>query len=252
MAPRKKTTLTGFIPHKIGLLIFLGAAWGLLVTLLAAFLDPTPENWTLAASIWTAGLYTVGLGLARRWWLPLLQKTPIRNAALLSIANAAVIETEFLLFQTWFGAEGVAAHPNLLLDLILTMPWYILMAVTFVRVQHRWRFSIPTVLLLGGVYELGADGIIGALFGGAFGQTQLFTLNYWGSMILFSFWAFLPVYSSLVLPPAWLIATTEAAPTPDIPGWQAALKPLLWLGPFGVYLLLIMLLSGVISEIGTF
>lgn len=222
-------------------LVGLGAAWGLLVSLLGAITDPTPENYTLAASVWWAGAYTLALRATQRWWLPLLSKHPLRNAALLGVFNAAVIETVFLFFEKIFGAEGVAAHPNLIVDLIMTLPWYILMVLTFVKLQQRWRFSAATVLFLGGVYEMGADGIVGSLMGFLWGEFQLLTLEYWLMMAGMFLWVFIPVYSSMVLPPAWLLATTDPPERPSGSAWGAALKPMLWLFPFTLYLLVIML-----------
>jgi hypothetical protein len=221
-------------------LIGLGAAWGLLLTGLTAIADPTPENLTLAASIWSAAGYTLGLRATRRWWLPWLVKRPVRNAILLSIFNAGVIETEFLLFEKLFGAAGIAAHPNLIVDLLMTLPWYSLMALTFFRVHDRWRFSTATLLCLGGVYELGFDGILAPFMGVLFGSFELFTLNYWIMLALTAFWGFIAVYSSLMLPPAWVIATTEASAPPDTPVWRAMLKPLVWLIPYVAYLSLLL------------
>ncbi|MFZ6029229.1 MAG: hypothetical protein ACOYYS_16070 [Chloroflexota bacterium] len=227
-----------------------GTAWGLILALLAPITDPTPENYTLAVSVWFAGLYTLGLYATRRRWLPQFAGNPLRNAVILGAFNAAVIETEFLVFEKIFGAEGVAAHPNLLVDLIMTMPWYTLMVLTFVKVQHRWRFSAATVLFLGGVYELGGDGMVGAFMGVFWGNYQLFTLEYWLMMAIMFLWTFIPVYSSMVLPPAWLVAT--AAPPEQAVGaaWRAALKPMLWLIPFGVYLLAVMLIIVIVSGSG--
>ena len=220
----------------------LGAGGGLLLTVAAALSEPTPENLTLMASIWSAGLYTLALRLTRPWWLPRLARQPLRNAVLLGAFNAAVIETTFLLLEKLFGAEGVAAHPNLLLDLLMTMPWYIVMCLSFVKIQARRRFSTATVLFLGGIYELGADGVVGPLLGVLSGDASLFTLAYWLQMLLYV-WAFIPVYSSLLLPPSWLIAATPPpTETPRSPAWRDALKPLLWLIPFALYLLVFMLI----------
>ncbi|MBN2005758.1 MAG: hypothetical protein JXA21_20545 [Anaerolineae bacterium] len=165
----------------------------------------------------------------------------MRNAVLLGVFNAAIVETEFLIFEKLFGAEGLAAHPNLLLDLIITMPWYILMCLSFAKIQARRGFSSATVLFLGGIYELGADGIVGPLLGALSGDFSFFTLAYWPQMLLF-FWVFISVYSSLLLPSSWLIATIPV-PTDLLhtPAWRDALKPLLWLIPFALYLLVFML-----------
>lgn len=222
-------------------MVSLGIAWGLTLAVIVVLSDPTPENFTLAAAIWTAGLYTAGLRLTQRWWLPLLAKHPLRNAVLLGAFNAAVIETEFLVFEHLFGAEGVAAHPNLIVDLLMTMPWYIMMCLTFVRVQNRWRFSAATALFLGAIYEMGADGIVGQFMALVSGDFMLFTLEYWLTVVLMFTWAFIPVYSSMLLPPAWLIATSTAPPQPEQSPFVDALKPLGWLIPFTLYLIVFLL-----------
>lgn len=226
-------------------LVGAGIGWGLIVVVVSAFSDPTPENKTLAVSIWTAGLYTLVLRLLRGWWLPLVIKNPLRNAALLGILNAAVIETEFLIFQKVFGAEGVAAHPNLLVDLLVTMPWYSTMVLTFVAVQHRHRFSTASVLFLGGIYEIGGDGVAGQVGELMTGNLQLFSIEYWLMILFIYLWAFIPVYSSMVLPSAWVIGTSQLPETkPILPRGLAALLPLMWILPFGIYLVaLIILLS---------
>jgi hypothetical protein len=229
-------------------IVGLGTVWGLIVAIMASVSDPTPENFTLTASVWIAGLYTLGLRVTRRWWQPKLANRPLRNAIILGAINAAIIETEFLCFEKAFGAQGVAAHPNLIVDLIMTMPWYILMVLTFVKVQHRWRFSAATMLFLGSIYELGADGIVGPLLEAISGTSlRLLTLEYWLMMALMGLWLFIPVYSSILLPPAWLVATTEPPEHPTGSAWRAALKPLLWLLPFTVYVIVLMFIIFAIS-----
>lgn len=161
---------------------------------------------------------------------------------MLGIFNAAVIETIFLAFEKITGAEGIAAHPNLLIDLLITMPWYVVMVISFARVQRRQHFAPAIVLLLGAVYELGADGIVSQIVGILFGESQLLNPGYWLELGLFGFWIFIPVYSSMVLAPAWLIEKSTPAPKPAIPAWRDALKPLLWLIPFTVYVFVVILI----------
>ena len=97
----------------------LGASlWGIAVLIFAVLLEPTPENLTLAVSITLSGVYTGVLYLTRNLWLKGLSKTPIVNAILLGSFNAAIIEALFLFVEKAFGASGVAAHPNLLIDLL--------------------------------------------------------------------------------------------------------------------------------------
>jgi len=223
----------------------LGLIWAaILVVLMGAQRGASPEDRTTALSIALSGLYTVLLYRTRRRWLPRLASHPLRNAMILGSVNAAIIETVFLVVEKLMGVQGVAASPNLIVDLLLTMPWYIGMVILFVKVQHRRRFAPSIVLLLGGVYEIGADGLVGGGFSG-----ELITP---AALVLFPLvflWLFIPVYSSMVLPPAWLVETIPPAPTPSTPAWRDAVRPLLWLAPFVVYLVLFLVVAGAMSAI---
>ncbi len=224
------------------ILIALAILWGMFILFLGNVTEPSPENLTVLLSTLICGAYTLGLRVTRRFWLPRLSRRPLRNAVYLGVVNAAFVETVFVLIEKMTSAQGVAAHPNLLLDLLLTMPWYTAMTWTFVGVQHRRRFDPAVVLLLGAVYELGADGILGPLLALLSGDFQILTPTYWLLMALSAFWVFIPVYSPLVLPPAWVIASAPQPERPSIPAWREALKPLLWLIPFGLYILVLMLI----------
>lgn len=251
----------------------IGLVWAAVLCLLMATSDPTPENRTKAISIVLSGVYTLLLYRTRRRWLPRWSHRPLRSAMILGSLNAAVIETLFLVVQTILGAHGVAAHSNLIVDLLLTMPWYTGMVIIFVRVQHARRFSPWIVLLLGGVYEIGADGLIGGSFAGT-----LFTP---AALLLFPLvilWLFVPVYSSMVLPPAWVIDQVPPPvpalfplpqpekkasrprralnayrrhlnPRPSGPAWRDALRPLLWLIPFVLYLLVFLVVAVALSSV---
>jgi hypothetical protein len=221
-----------------------GLVWGTIALIITTTADPTPKNLTLLVSILASGSYTLTLYVTRRFWLPLLAQRPLRNAILLGIVNAAMIETIFLVFEHVLGAEGVAAHPNLIIDLSITMPWYALMVYAFVNVQNRQRFPPATVLLLGAVYETGADGVVAQVAGIVFGESQLLNPSYWVLLALLAFWQFIPVYSSMVLPPTWLIETIPPSPPLPRSAWHDALRPLLWLIPFTIYALALVILLG--------
>lgn len=217
-------------------LVGFGVFWGFIVLLLSVLMEPTPENFTLAVSIIISGGYTCILYLTKGYWLPRLTRHPVRNAVILGSLNAALVETVFLVIEKAFGAEGVAAHSNLLVDLLMTMPWYIGLVWLFVRVQKIERFSPAAVLLLGAVYELGADGIVG---GQIIPLIMGEPINIFTSLLLMlvlAFWQFIPVYSSLVLPPAWILETVHPKPFLREPRWTRGLLPLLWLIPFIIYL----------------
>lgn len=222
--------------------VILGMIWGISLLVLTTILEPTPENLTVNISILFSGLYTLGLFITRPIWFGLLSRWPVQSAALLGIFNAMVVETIFLIFEKIFEAEGVAAHPNLIIDLILTMPWYICMVITFVRVQCRQRFSTAIVLLLGGVYETGADGVVSQVVGILFGDSQLFSPIYWFFLGALAFWQFIVVYSSMLLPSAWLIQTLPPPTQPAPSAKRDALKPLIWLIPFSIYLLMLIII----------
>ena len=138
-----------------------GLLWGQFVLGTGTFKNPTPNNLTTFFAIETAGFYTLVLFLTRRRWLPLLTRRPAISAPALGIFNAALIETEFWAFERFFGGRGVAASSNLLMDWLITMPWYIGMVILFVRGQNRSRFPPIVLFSLCGLYEAGADGVVG-------------------------------------------------------------------------------------------
>jgi hypothetical protein len=213
--------------------------WGQVILLLGTRLEPTPENLTLAYSVETAGLYTLLLYLTRRLWLPLLARRPILSAISLGIFDAALVETVFWAFERYFDAVGVAASPNLIVDWAVTMPWYAGMVVLFVRGQDRSRFGLLTILFLGGLYEAIADGVIGGQVIPLLTSQPVDLEGSWLFLVLVAFWQFILVYSSILLPPAWVVAS---APRPDGPSrpWRDALLPLIWAIPYTLYLILIL------------
>lgn len=221
--------------------LILALTYAVVTLWLSTALDPTPENLTLAVSITLSGLYTLLLYLLRWLWLPWFQRDRMLWAILVGIFNAAFIEALFLAVEKIFGAEGVAAHPNLLVDWLLTMPWYVGMVMIFVWVQKRRQFPLGAVLLLGAVYESGADGFVGGLVVPLIAGPAPDVLGFCVFMPLLAFWQFIPVYSSMVLIPALILK--EELPVGNTPwkSWQAFL-PLIWLIPFTVYVILALLL----------
>jgi hypothetical protein len=172
----------------------------------------------------------------------------LRHAVLLGIANAAVIETLFWATERLMGATGVAASENLLMDLVITMPWYIGMVMIFARVQNRRRFPAAVVLLLGALYEVGADGIVGGQIMPLLFGEPINLLESWLFLILLAAWGFIPVYSSMVLPPAWLLERIPSGPPSASPAWLDGLKPLLWLIPYMVYLTGLLIAVALVSK----
>jgi hypothetical protein len=146
-------------------------------------------------------------------------------------------------------SKGVAAHKTLLGDWLITMPWYAGMVWIFVRVQRRERYSAAAVLLWGAAYEAGADGTVGGLIVPAIVGTLADPLiNKVVFLFGLAFWQFIPVYSSMVLPPAWVLdaaADVSVEPVVSRPArFAPGLKPFAWLAIYAVYLLGVMVVMG--------
>lgn len=218
--------------------VIIGVAWGLAALVFGTIREPTPKALAVMVAIPASGLYTLVLYGTRRLWAPrLARRRPVRNAILLGVFNAAVVETFFLVMEKITGATGVAAHPNLLVDLAITMPWYVPMIWTFVRVQNRRHFGAVTVLLLAGLYESGADGLLaGWLLPVVTGKMAPLNPGFFLLLAGIMFWGFILCYSSFLLPPSWVLEAARAPgepPAPPLPhAWRDAMKPLFWLIPY--------------------
>ena len=227
------------------ILVIVGIVWALIVLVASEVSNKTPETLTYLLSIAGSGLYTLILYRTRSRWLPRLAGHPLRNAMLLGIFNAAAIEALFLWIQNSLGAHGIAAADNLWLDLILTMPWYIGMVIIFVIIQNRQRFSTATILLLGGLYEVGADGIVGGLIIPAVSGLGANLPQWIILMVALSFWQLILVYSSMVLPPAWVIAMRPAPSPMTKRPLIDGLRPLAWLIPYTVYAIAVLIVLSI-------
>ncbi len=230
-------------PRGLRILVIVGIIWAVIVLFASAGSEPTANNVCYLISIIGSGLYTLILYLLRPIWLPAAQKKPLRSAILIGVFNAAVAEVLFWAVQTTTGAHGIAASDNLWLDLIITMPWYTGMVILFVGAQNRQHFSTATVLLLGGLYEVGADGIVGGIIIPAISGTPPNLSQWLVLMVTLSFWQLILVYSSMVLPSAWVIAANPPTPVPEMRrAWRDSLRPLLWLIPYTGYAVLMLFL----------
>jgi hypothetical protein len=237
-------------PRWIRWLAIAGVAWALLGLGISLGSDRSPRNLTLVISIASSGAYTLLLYLSRRAWLPWLARRPVAGATAIGIFNAALVEALFLAVQTALGATGVAAHENLLMDWLITMPWYAGMVWIFVRVQRRERYSLAAVLLWGAAYEAGADGLVGGLVVPAILGSGPGLVQHLVFLAGLAFWQFIPVYSSLVLAPALVLdAAARRRVEPAVPHparFVSGLKPFAWLAAYTAYLLVILYLTALV------
>jgi hypothetical protein len=233
-------------------LVVAALAWAAGAFAISLASDRSPRNLTLAISIASSGAYTLLLYLSRRAWLPLLARRPVAGATAIGIFNAALVEALFLAVQTSLGATGVAAHPNLFMDWLLTMPWYAGMVWIFVRVQRQERYSAAAVLLWGAVYEAGADGMVGGLVVPAILGTGPGLVPHLAFLAGLAFWQFIPVYSSMVLAPAWVLdaaARCTVEPIVSRPArFAPGLRPFAWLAIYTAYLLVVLVVMGFVNR----
>lgn len=143
------------------------------------FYDATPYDLTLLAAISTCGAVLVAAlwrkeDVKKPW--ERLNINPGTKLFLAGGLGAVFVETEFLVWEYVLHAKGVAANPNLAIDLLETMPWYLLvLALLTVSLRHT-KPTLFQLMVLGGVYELMSDGILGSLVGGTLGSDWLFLL----------------------------------------------------------------------------
>jgi hypothetical protein len=154
--------------------------------------------------------------------------------------GAVWAEFVFWFFEKVFGASGVAASPVLALDLLVTMPWYIMMLFLLFKVETKYHYSYTEILLLGGLYELGADGIFGQVLEGLT-LSGLF-------LVVMVVPLFVIVYSIMVLPPSYLLRDEinrirETTPQ-GTHKYRYALLPLLGLIPYFLMGFLVLMGSG--------
>ena len=159
------------------------------------------QEFLTAIAIIISGCSTLLFWLFRNKIKELVNKwnvSPKAKFILIGSLCAMYIETVFWIVEQIAGFEGLAAHPNLLIDLLITMPWYVAMITLLWKVETKRKYSYLEILILGGIYDFFADGIIGSIFSGAFSPLILILL-----VILYPI--FFVAYSLIVLTPSFLI-----------------------------------------------
>jgi len=161
------------------------------------------------------------------------KSSPTKKFILLGSLGALWAEFVYWFFERSLGGAGIAAHPNLLIDWLGTIPWYIIMVVLFWQVLKKYNYSAKEILVLGGIYELGADGILGSILKG----------NLIAGIItgIIGFPIFIMTYSIIVLPPAYLLGKigNNFQKAKNKQRYIYALLPLLGLIPYIFILLMI-------------
>jgi hypothetical protein len=172
--------------------------WFIAVVILipAWILNGSVNDRTVAVSTVTCGLSTFMIWAYRDKLAPYVQRwswTPKWKFVTIGGLGALWAEFVFWAWEKGLGANGVAASPNLLVDWLVTMPWYIMMVYLMWKVVTKHEFSLVQVIVLGGIYVLGADGIVGGVMGGGVAPAMY-------PLLALMIPIFMVVYSIMVLP----------------------------------------------------
>jgi len=174
-------------------------------------------------------------GWVRRWGA-----SPRTKFIVIGSLGAAFAEYVFWQMERLYGITGVAANPNLAIDLLVTMPWYIMMVTLLWKVETRYRYGFAQLFVLGGIYELGADGLVGSIMGGTFSAITIPSL-----IALIPFFSL--VYAIMVIPCSAIMreqidAIRNLRPAPEGNRYAYAMLP--WLGLIPYFILAFMMILG--------
>lgn len=146
-------------------------------------------------SILSCGISTFIFWLRKEKFTELLKKwenKPRLKFVLLGSFGALWTEFIFWAFEKLLGGSGVAANPNLIVDWIVTMPWYLMMIILIWKIQTRYDYSLMEMAFFGGIYESFADGVLKMVFMGQIAQMIL---------LIPILPMFVIAYSYMILPP---------------------------------------------------
>lgn len=157
--------------------------------------------------------------------------------------GAVWVESIFWALGTIFGFQ-FAVHPNLLLNLLATMPWYVIMVFMLWKVEKKYSYSLYTILIFGGIYDFFADGISGLILG-AGGVPPLAALIGGLLLLIVTFPVYVLAYSFMVLPPSYLLREEidKLRAEPDRGTLTKYLYGLLPLAVFFIYFIIMFLIS---------
>jgi hypothetical protein len=181
----------------------------------------------LAFVFWTFGQPLINYIVLRPWpkWLKVLT---------VGLSGAIVIETVFWFWEKVIGAVGVSVSSNLLISIALTLPVYIMFLLLFWWIQKKYHYTTSEILVLGGIYQLGAETVMGTMFQGSL---------VWGLVYgTIGLPIFMIVYSAMMLPLAMLVKMIR--PTAVLRGEKRdrylwGLLPLVGLLPFVLWYFII-------------
>jgi len=215
----------------------------ILIALAIWFFSKDPPTIFSAIGVLISGLSTLLFWNFRKPISRLVSKlriSPKKKFIIIGSLGAVWVEFEFWVLEKIFGIS-LAASPNLFLDLLGTMPWYIIMVWLLWHVETKYSYSLYTILIYGGIYDSFADGVLGTVLsaGGLPLETPI--------LLLIIFPVFVLAYSFIVLPPSYLLKeeVNKMGIETRRGGWTKYLYGLLPLLGLLVYGVIIFLLFGI-------
>jgi len=172
--------------------------------MLGNLLNGVLKDGAIAIGYFSAAAYALVFGLLLRKNLQKILTNFADKKLLFTICGTIggiFVETVIWWAQTTLNTKGAAISTNLWIDLLITVPFYILLCYFLGDLVMKYNFSWIAIALAGGFYEIIADGIIGNLIG----------LNILGALISpILFPIFIITYSPIILVPFLLLP-----PNPD-------------------------------------
>lgn len=162
---------------------------------LGNLLNGALKDKAIAAGYFTALFYTFFAGTVFKKFFQRALSL-IKNQSLqfvfLGVIGSIIVEAVIWFAQVILKTEGAAISTHLLIDLMMTVPFYALLCYSLSKIIIQYRFSWITVAIFAGIYETMADGMIGNLF-------QLNILGALISPVLIPI--FIVTYSPIILAP---------------------------------------------------
>lgn len=181
------------------ILVLVGA-----VLMLGNLLNGVLKDKAISIGYFSAAAYTLIFGLLLRKNLQKISANFTNKRLLFTIygaIGAIFVETVIWLAQVSLNTTGAAISTNLWIDILMTVPFYVLLCYFLSGLVLKYNFSWVTIALAGGFYETMADGIIGNLIG----------LNILGALISpVLLPIFIITYSPIILVPFLLLPPNPA------------------------------------------
>jgi len=183
------------------------AIWMIIAVAMNLILSTDLATKIKVLAIFISGASTILFWIAKKPIQKFLLKTKLslkQKFVLLGSLGAIWVEFEFWFLGIIIFKVPIAAHENFLIDLLVTMPWYILMMFLLWGVQKKNSYSYYAIFVLGGIYDFCNDGLFGTIL--QVGTVPIGTLI----LLVIVIPLFAINYSFMVLPASYILKSDES------------------------------------------